>query len=136
MLIVLGLLLCFLLFIVLDLSSSPASLYSSCSFLFLLFSLSLSPCFFPPSSLPISWPHAPLTHPRLYFVETKKRWVRSAPKDFGVGPYERALLPSLEIVGVALGSFAGGYVGDHVGRKPPIVATYLSVGFLSAGPGA
>jgi len=38
---------------------------------------------------------------------------------------QRALSQSLVFVGILCGSFIGGYVGDIIGRRPPILACYL-----------
>lgn len=59
----------------------------------------------------------------------------STAADFGINASEKAALSVISLVGLTLGIWASGFLGDHMGRKPPIVASYALtslVGFSCA----
>lgn len=58
---------------------------------------------------------------------------RAVAVDWELGPSARGFLVSLVFIGVFLGNLASGWLGDSIGRRIPIVASYLLVGVMSLG---
>lgn len=61
--------------------------------------------------------------------------VTSVSKDFGLGPNERALMSTMTLLGLMVGHFCSGYVGDTWGRRTPVLWCYILtfvLGFVCA----
>mmetsp|Transcript_130874 Transcript_130874/g.240725 ORF Transcript_130874/g.240725 Transcript_130874/m.240725 type:complete len:749 (+) Transcript_130874:78-2324(+) len=57
----------------------------------------------------------------------------STALDMGLNAYGRAMLSSLAMLGLIPGCMLGGWLGDKLGRKPPIIASYIAVAIVSWG---
>mmetsp|Transcript_63319 Transcript_63319/g.119934 ORF Transcript_63319/g.119934 Transcript_63319/m.119934 type:complete len:640 (+) Transcript_63319:57-1976(+) len=51
----------------------------------------------------------------------------STASDLDLKEYGRASLSSMAMLGLMPGAIIGGYLGDHMGRKPPIIISYAAM---------
>merc|ERR1719350_1895768 len=56
-------------------------------------------------------------------------------EELQLGNGERASLAALLFAGIAVGSALSGFFGDNLGRKPPILFSYLAVAVFQIGSG-
>lgn len=54
-------------------------------------------------------------------------------KQWGLTPFEKGWLGSINLVGMAVGAMLGGYLADRIGRKPVFLYTLLLFGIATAG---